>query len=128
MKQPNIILKIPDKKTVRVELLMSSIITDSIGEHWIKSILLDTDDEEMLQLMADSVRLVDRLPVFFLYAENKLVRKYYSMLVKEKFNRVKIDLVSYALHKQVNLATGESSHILGEMRRYEPEITIVPNK
>lgn len=111
----------------RVELLLNSIITDSKGDHWIKTIILDTKHEQLLQLVVDSVVAVNQQPFFYLFAENKLLRKYYTMLVKNRFYRVKIDIIKYALHRCANPETGERSQIIGETYPSEPEITIVPN-
>lgn len=122
------ILKQTKQHTIaRVELLLNSVITDSVGSHWIRSIILDTDDEHLLQLIADSVLAVNKQPFLYLFADNKLLRKYYSLLVKARFYRVKIDLVKYALHKRADTNTGERSQILAETYSSEPEITIVPN-
>ena len=111
----------------KTELLLTSIVLDSKGEHWIKTIILNTDDQQLLQLMVDSVSAVDQQPFFYLYAENKLLRKYYSMLTKARFYRIKIDVVKYALHKRPNTKTHERGEIIGETYGCEPEITIVPN-
>lgn len=123
-----IVLQKQKSKISRVELLLSSIIEDSKGDHWIKTIILDTNDSELLQHIVDSVQTVNQQPYFYLFANNKLLRKYYSMFVKNRFYRVKIDVVKYALHRRANVKTGKRAEILGETYSSEPEITIVPNK
>ena len=112
----------------RVELLLVSVIKDNYGVSWIKTILLNSDNENVLNLIVNSVNKVNKQPFLFLYAKNKLLKKYYSMLTKARFYRIQIDLVKFAEHKHPNIRTGEPGEILGETYENEPEITIIPNK
>lgn len=125
MNKQNLILPKPNITSVTVWLL--SIVKND-DEYWIQTKLLDSDNRQLSMAISNSLNMVDTYPYLYIHAENKLLRRWYSMYYDNKVYHLQFFLKNYALKFKPNVELEQPSSIIGYPNIDDLKVTCLPSK
>lgn len=111
-----------------IEVLIKSIVTDNSRDRWLKSDLVDSSDIKILKQIEDCYNAIGDPPLAFIYANNNLFRKWYSICDVNHLPRARLSYIFYQVSVTYSIPTGKRTILLFYLDETHLEWTILPNK